>query len=43
MFELDGFVADCRTALREDSSHKAVREVVARAVSDPSAILAGLG
>jgi predicted metal-dependent enzyme (double-stranded beta helix superfamily) len=43
MFDLDSFVADCRAALREDSSHKAVREVVARAVSDPSAILAGLG
>ena len=43
MFDLDSFVADCRAALREDSSHKAVREVVARAVSDPSAMLAGLG
>ncbi len=29
--------------MREDSSHKAVREVVARAVSDPVAVLAGLG
>ncbi len=43
MFDLDSFAADCRAALREDSSHKAVREVVARAVSDPSAMLAGLG
>ncbi len=43
MFDLDSFVADCRAALREDTSHLAVREVVARAVSDPSAVLAGLG
>ena len=43
MFDLDSFVADCRAALREDSSHKAVREVVVRAVSDPAAMLAGLG
>ena len=43
MFDLDSFVADCRAALREASSHKAVREVVARAVSDPPAVLEGLG
>jgi predicted metal-dependent enzyme (double-stranded beta helix superfamily) len=43
MFDLDNFIADCRTALRENSSHKAVREVVARAVSDPPAVLKGLG
>jgi predicted metal-dependent enzyme (double-stranded beta helix superfamily) len=43
MFDLDAFVADCRAALREDSSHKAVREVVARAVSDPAAVIKGLG
>ena len=35
MFELDRFVADCRAALAADKSHKSVREVVARAVSDP--------
>ncbi|MBI3710539.1 MAG: hypothetical protein HY246_23080 [Proteobacteria bacterium] len=43
MFELDRFVADCRAALAEDASHKAVREVVARAVADPAAVLKGLG
>ena len=43
MFELDQFVADCRSALAADKSHKFVREVVARAVSDPSAVLKGLG
>lgn len=43
MFNTDQFVADCRSALAEDSSHKAVREVVARAVSDPRSVLEGLG
>jgi predicted metal-dependent enzyme (double-stranded beta helix superfamily) len=43
MFELERFVADCRAAFAEDGSHKAVREVVARAVSDPAAVLKGLG
>jgi predicted metal-dependent enzyme (double-stranded beta helix superfamily) len=43
MFDLDRFVEDCRAALAQDSSHKAVRDVVARAVSDPSAVLDGLG
>ena len=36
MFELDQFIVDCREALATDKSHKAVREVVARAVSDPA-------
>lgn len=43
MFDLERFIADCRDAVAEDSSHKAAREVVARAISDPAAILAGLG
>jgi predicted metal-dependent enzyme (double-stranded beta helix superfamily) len=43
MFELDRFIADCRAALAEDASHKAVREVVARAVDDPAAVRRGLG
>jgi predicted metal-dependent enzyme (double-stranded beta helix superfamily) len=43
MFDLDRFIADCREAVAGDPSHKAVREVVARAVSDPSAVIAGLG
>jgi predicted metal-dependent enzyme (double-stranded beta helix superfamily) len=43
MFDLDRFIADCRDAVAGDPSHKAVREVVARAVSDPAAVLAGLG
>jgi predicted metal-dependent enzyme (double-stranded beta helix superfamily) len=43
MFDLEQFTADCRAALKADSSHKLVREVVARAVSNPAAVLKGLG
>jgi len=43
MFEAERFVADCRTAFAKDATHKAVREVLARAVSDPTAVLKGLG
>ena len=42
-FDLDRFITDCRLALAEDQSHKSVREVVARAVSDPASVLKGLG
>ena len=42
-FDLDRFIGDCCTALSMDPPHKAVREVVARAVSMPSAVLGGLG
>jgi predicted metal-dependent enzyme (double-stranded beta helix superfamily) len=43
MFDLDTFIGDCRAALAADPSHRGVREVVARAVSDASAVLKGLG
>ena len=43
MFELEKFIEDCKAARREDESHKAVREVVAAAVSDPAGIMAALG
>jgi predicted metal-dependent enzyme (double-stranded beta helix superfamily) len=43
MFDLDQFIADCRAVLKEDASHRLVREVVARAVSEPSAVLKRLG
>src|SRR5512138_1975465 len=39
MFDLNQFIADCRAALAADRSHKLVREVVARAVADPRAVL----
>jgi predicted metal-dependent enzyme (double-stranded beta helix superfamily) len=43
MFQLDQFVSDCRTALREDAKQPAVREVVARAISNPREVLQALG
>jgi len=43
MFDLHQFVSDCRAALKEDASPMSVREVVARAVSDPAAMLKALG
>ena len=43
MFDLEQFIADCRTALADHASPQAVREVVARAVADPAAVLKGLG
>jgi len=43
MFDLEQFTADCRAALKADSSHKLVREVAARAVADPAGILKALG
>jgi predicted metal-dependent enzyme (double-stranded beta helix superfamily) len=43
MFETERFIEDCKSALAEDGSHKAVREVVARAVSEPGAVLRAVG
>jgi predicted metal-dependent enzyme (double-stranded beta helix superfamily) len=43
MFELERFIEDCRAAVAEDPSHKAVREVMARAVSAPGGVLRALG
>ena len=43
MFDLEQFTADCRTALKADSSHKSVREVLARAIADPAHILKAVG
>lgn len=43
MFELERFIDDCRAAVRQDPTHKAVCEVVARAVSEPAAVLKALG
>jgi predicted metal-dependent enzyme (double-stranded beta helix superfamily) len=43
MFDLERFIKDCRDAIAADPTHKGAREVLAGAVSDPSAVLAGLG
>jgi predicted metal-dependent enzyme (double-stranded beta helix superfamily) len=43
MFQSDRFIEDCRQALGEQNPHAAVREVVARAMSEPGQILTTLG
>lgn len=43
MFETQRFIDDCQHALAGSDAQAAVREVVARAVSDPRGILAALG
>ena len=43
MFDLERLIEDCRAAVAEDPSPKAVREVLARAVAEPAAGLKALG
>jgi len=43
VFDLDQFVNECRAAMNEDVSMQALREVVARAVSEPNEIMNALG
>lgn len=43
MFDRDRFVSDCQSALKDAHPERAVREVVARAVEDPAAVLKALG
>jgi predicted metal-dependent enzyme (double-stranded beta helix superfamily) len=43
VFDCDRFIAECRDALGSDATHKSIREIVARAVSEPAAVIAGLG
>ncbi len=43
MFDIEGFVAECRAALSESSPALATKEVVERAIRDPEAIDAALG
>ena len=40
---MEAFVEECRGALARANAHKAVREIVGRAVSDPSAVIKKLG
>jgi len=42
-FDRDRFVEDCVAASRADDAQAAVREVLQRAMSNPKAVLAGLG
>ena len=43
MFEIDRFIEDCRAAVRDDDTHKAAREVMARALADPGQVMRALG
>ena len=43
MFDLDRFIAECREAVRGTDGQRAVRELVARAVSEPGEVLRALG
>ena len=43
MFETDRFIQDCRAALLKQNPHAAIREIVARAVSEPVEVLKALG
>jgi predicted metal-dependent enzyme (double-stranded beta helix superfamily) len=42
-FDRNQFISDCRAALAQDSSYRGVRELVARAVSEPRAVIKELG
>ena len=43
MFQKERFIEDCLSALKEKDTHAAIRELVAKAVSDPAEILRSLG
>ncbi len=43
MFDIERFVDDCKNALAEDNTEKAMREVLARALSAPGDVLKSLG
>ena len=43
MFDQQQFIADCRAALDAERASRNVREVVARAVSDPAGVMRALG
>ena len=43
MFDKEQLIADCRSALDGNRAERNVREVVARAVSDPGAVIRALG
>jgi len=43
MFEIENLIEDCKSALGEGTGHKVVREVLARAVSEPGEVVRALG
>ena len=43
MFDKERFIEDCRAALKESNAHAAIRELVAKAVSEPAQLLKVIG
>ena len=43
MFDRDRFIAECEAAATADGGQRAIRELIARAVSDPAGVIAQLG
>ena len=43
MFELDGFVAGCKTAMSSGGGQRAIRELLREAVADPRQVVRALG
>jgi len=43
MFDIERFIDDCKVAVQDTDSMKAVQDLVARAVSDPNALINALG
>ena len=43
MFDLDRFIEDCCAARAADATHRNMREVLARAVAEPAALLRAVG
>ncbi|HKD19695.1 MAG TPA: hypothetical protein VKG23_17710 [Thermoanaerobaculia bacterium] len=43
MFEINGFIAGCRTSLQESAPQLAIRQIVERAVSEPRDVERALG
>lgn len=43
MFDLENFVEDCKTAVRNDPTHKSVAEILKSHMSDPSAVMDAVG
>ncbi len=42
-FDLEQFISDCRSAVKQDRAQEIVRDIAARAVSDSAAVLKRLG
>lgn len=43
VFDLDQFVSDCRAAIKGERAQAHIREIVARAVSDPASVIKTVG